>query len=80
MEDATALSSAKKSVADEIISSVNPMITKNHTNLLRQILANDSAIWKGIRYLEESKKAIQDLTSKSNILLIEPPKDSSRSL
>jgi hypothetical protein len=57
-EDAAALTSHKKSAADEIISTDDPMIAKNHTDLLlflRWVLAEDSAAWKAIRYLEENK-------------------------
>jgi hypothetical protein len=32
------------------------MIAKNHTDLLRRVLAKDSSTWKAIRYLEENKK------------------------
>ncbi len=56
MEDAAALTSHKKSAADEMISTDDPMIAKNHTNLVRRVLAEDSSTWKAIRYLEENKK------------------------
>ena len=56
MEDAAALTSHKKSAADEMISTDDPMIAKNHTDLLRKVLAEDSSTWKAIRYLEENKK------------------------
>ena len=56
MEDVAALTSHKKSAADEIISTDNPMIAKNHSDLLRRILAEDSATRKAIIYLEENKK------------------------
>jgi hypothetical protein len=56
MEDAAALTSHKKSAADEMISTDDSMIAKNHTYLLRKVLAEDSSTWKAIRYLEENKK------------------------
>jgi hypothetical protein len=39
-----------------MISADDPMIVKNHTYLLRKVLAEDSSTWKAIRYLEENKK------------------------
>ena len=39
-----------------MISTDDPMIAKNHSDLLRRVLAEDSATWKAIRYLEENKK------------------------
>jgi hypothetical protein len=36
MEDAGALTSFKKSAADEMISTDDPMIAKNHTDLLQK--------------------------------------------
>jgi hypothetical protein len=60
-----------------MISTDDPMIAKNHTYLLRKVLAEDSSTRKAIRYLEENKKDIPDLTLESNILLLEPLKDSS---
>jgi hypothetical protein len=32
------------------------MIAKNHTDLLRRVLAKHTATWKAIRYLEGNKK------------------------
>jgi hypothetical protein len=39
-----------------MISTDGPMITRNHTDLLRRVLAEDSATWKAIRYLSKNKK------------------------
>jgi hypothetical protein len=55
-DDAAALTSHTKNAADEMISTNVPMIAKNHTDLLRWVLAKDFATWKTIRYLEENKK------------------------
>jgi hypothetical protein len=49
MEDAAALTSHKKSAADETISTDDPMIAKNHTDHLRRVLLKDSSTWKAIR-------------------------------
>jgi hypothetical protein len=40
-----------------MISTDDPMIAKNHPDLLRKVLAEDSSTWKAIRYLEENKNA-----------------------
>jgi hypothetical protein len=56
MEDAQSLTSHSKSAADEMISTDDPMIAKNCQDLLRPVLAEDSATGKDIRYLEENKK------------------------
>jgi hypothetical protein len=56
MEDAATLTSHKKRVADEMISTDDPMIAKNHTDLLRKVLAEESSTWTAIIYLEENKK------------------------
>ena len=56
MEDAQALTSPNKSAAGEMISTDDPMIAKNCQDLLQQVLAEDSATWKAIRYLEKNKK------------------------
>jgi hypothetical protein len=51
MKDTAALTSHNKSAADEMISTDDPMISKkNHTDLLRRVLAKDSATWKALRY------------------------------
>jgi hypothetical protein len=39
-----------------MISTNDPMIAKNCKDLLPQILAEDSATWKAVQYLEENKK------------------------
>jgi hypothetical protein len=51
MKDAATLTSYKRSAADEMISTDDPMITKNHTDLLQLVLAEDSTTWKTRSYI-----------------------------
>jgi hypothetical protein len=71
IEDAASLTSGKKSAANEMISTDDPMIAKNHTDLLRRVLAKDSSTWNAIRYLEENKEIFPGFDFQSNILLLE---------